>query len=230
MDFFRYPHTPHLVWLGDGAPRDDKVLSPAEADALLARPVFVEEKLDGANLGISIMPDGRLRAQNRGQYLHMPYAGQFARLREWLSRNEERVVGALTPELIVFGEWVAARHSLDYTELPDWWLVFDVYDRQAQRFWSTQRRDSWASATGLPYVPRLFEGDATVASLKELLVRERSRYRDGPMEGLVVRAEAADWSAARAKMVRADFTQAIAAHWRSHHLRWNRLGTRVLQS
>ncbi|NLZ78249.1 MAG: DNA ligase, partial [Gammaproteobacteria bacterium] len=25
-DFFRFPHTPHIDWLGEGMPRDDKVL------------------------------------------------------------------------------------------------------------------------------------------------------------------------------------------------------------
>ena len=76
-DFFRFPHTPHLAWLGEGSPRDDKVLSPDEVTALLASDVVVEEKLDGANLGLSLAPDGRLRVQNRGQYLAQPHAGQL---------------------------------------------------------------------------------------------------------------------------------------------------------
>lgn len=65
-DFFRFPHTPHLAWIGTDAPRDDKVLDLAEATSLLAGYVLVEEKLDGANLGLSLANDGRLRVQNRG--------------------------------------------------------------------------------------------------------------------------------------------------------------------
>ena len=35
--FFRFPTTPHLAWLAkNGMPRDDKVLSPVEAQALLS--------------------------------------------------------------------------------------------------------------------------------------------------------------------------------------------------
>ena len=45
--FFRFPRTPHLAWLGDALPRDDKLLSASEAHALLAEDVAVEEKLDG---------------------------------------------------------------------------------------------------------------------------------------------------------------------------------------
>ena len=72
-DFFRFPHTPHLAWLGKGTPRDDKVLSPAEVDDFLKYPkVVIEEKLDGANMGISISSEGEVRVQNRGQYLTKP--------------------------------------------------------------------------------------------------------------------------------------------------------------
>ena len=69
-DFFRFPHTPHLAWLAAGEPRNDKVLSLAEAQTLLAGEVVVEEKLDGANLGLSLNSEGALRTQNRGQYLY----------------------------------------------------------------------------------------------------------------------------------------------------------------
>ena len=42
-NFFRYPHTPHLAWLGKTLPRDDKVLSRAGAEELLAGTVTVEQ-------------------------------------------------------------------------------------------------------------------------------------------------------------------------------------------
>ena len=147
-DFFRFPHTPHIAWLASGAPRDDKVLSPDEAAELLEGEVVIEEKLDGANLGLSVSPDGVLRAQNRGQYLAQPFHGQFARLTPWLAVHEDRLFDALGAHLIAFGEWCAAQHSLDYAALPDWWLVFDVYDRTTGRFWSTARRNIWAAHLG----------------------------------------------------------------------------------
>ena len=60
-EFFKFPHTPHLIWLGEGHPRGDKVLSPDEADRLLREPVILEEKVDGANVGISIDERGEHR-------------------------------------------------------------------------------------------------------------------------------------------------------------------------
>ena len=95
-DFFRFPHTPHIAWLAEGEPRDDKVFTPAEAKALLAAEVVVEEKLDGANLGFSLGPEGDLQAQNRGQYLAAPHAGQFSRLPAWLAQHEDDITAVLT--------------------------------------------------------------------------------------------------------------------------------------
>ena len=223
-DFFRYPHIPHIAWLADGHPRDDKVLSPAEVASLLAAELVIEEKLDGANLGFSIGSDGALRAQNRGQYLRPPFTGQFARLDDWLAVHQDRLFDALTESLIVFGEWCAARHSLDYERLPDWWLMFDVYDREAQQFWSTERRHRLASTVTAAEVPCVYRGRLSLAQLQAWVTNQTSRFRDGPVEGVVVRRENSLWLQERAKLVRPDFTQSISQHWRERPLAWNRVG------
>ncbi|HBA86881.1 MAG TPA: DNA ligase [Geobacter sp.] len=223
MSFFRFPHTPHIIWLGEGVPRDDKVLTPSEVNGLLAGEVVVEEKLDGANLGISVSDEGKLRTQNRGQYLVEPYDGQFKELSSWLKNREESLFESLGDKLILFGEWCAARHSLAYDRLADFFIVFDVYDRQSKRFWSSARRNELAKRLDLKVVPEVFKGKATVASLKKLLQSHTSAFRIGPMEGVVVRRESGDWLDERAKLVRPDFTQSIDEHWRSRKIEWNRV-------
>ncbi len=222
-DFFRFPNTPHLAWLGEGSPREDKVLAPAEVEVLLAAEVLVEEKLDGANLGLSLDRQGQPRAQNRGQYLAEPHAGQFARLPSWLAQHDEALRAVLKPELILFGEWCAACHSLDYAGLPDWFLLFDVYDRTASRFWSTRRRNALATEGALVTVPQLLHGKTTLSALKQLVGTAPSHYRPGPLEGVVIRRESPEWCEARAKLVRPDFTQAIGTHWRKRMIVWNRI-------
>lgn len=125
---------------------------------------------------------------------------------------------------MLFGEWCAARHSLDYGTLPDWFLLFDVYDRSTGHFWSTIRRDVLAAEAGLTTVPRVQTGHVTLATLKQLVMGTPSRYRAGlPLEGVVVRRESADWCEARAKLVRPDFTQAIKTHWRKRSIEWNQV-------
>ena len=226
-DFFRFPHTPHIAWLAGGEPRDDKVLSPKEATDFLNTDVVVEEKLDGANLGFSLFPDGELRAQNRGQYLVAPHVGQFARLPDWLLLHGDRLREALAAHasdgLMLFGEWCAARHSLSYEHLPDWFLLFDVYDRNQSRFWSTPRRNALATTLGLATVSRLLEGRFTLPQVKDALNGQQSLFRQGALEGVVIRRESAEWCEARAKLVRPDFTQTIGEHWSRRRIEWNRL-------
>lgn len=211
-DFFRFPHTAHLAWLGEGMPRDDKLLDDAEVEELLAGEVAVEEKVDGANVGLSTDSRGELRAQNRGRYLD-PSAShpQFKRLFTWLAPKRDALTAALHPALILFGEWCYARHSVAYDALPDWFLGFDVYDREAALFWSTARRDALFAELGIVPVPRLARGHFTLDELTGLF--GASRVGSGPMEGLIVRRESADQTLARAKLVRPAFTQAIEAHW-----------------
>ncbi|MFA6699226.1 MAG: RNA ligase family protein [Thiomicrospira sp.] len=226
-DFFRFSHTPHLAWLGTASPRDDKVLSPNEVTKLLSCEVVVEEKLDGANLGFSLAPDGSLRAQNRGQYLAEPHAGQFSRLPAWLAQHNEALRSVLTSNIIIFGEWCAARHSLDYTLLSDWFLIFDVYDRESDRFWSSQRRNRLATHAGLMTVPELLRKKVTLTSLKQIVNQQASQYRNGALEGIVIRRDSTDWCESRAKLVRADFTQTIDTHWRKRAIEWNRVSNLV---
>ncbi len=221
--FFRFPHTSHLLWLGKGSPRDDKVLSLSDAGRLIADEVVVEEKLDGANLGFSVGSDGHLRVQNRGQYVAAPYTGQFSRLSTWIGMHENKLVEILGANLILFGEWCAARHSLDYSDLPDWFLAFDIYDTSAGKFWSTSRRNQLAIQASIAVAPLVFRGKASLAFLKSLLTREPSHFRSGASEGIVVRKESRDWLDARAKIVNVDFTQNITEHWSRRGIEWNRL-------
>lgn len=141
----------------------------------------------------------------------------------WLAQHSEALRAALKPNLIFFGEWCAARHSLDYVALPDWFLLFDVYDRAAGLFWSTQRRDALANAAGLVTVPQVLRGTVSVSGLRQLVANTPSRYRHGALEGLVIRRETADWCETRAKLVRSDFTQAMDTHWRKRAIEWNRI-------
>ena len=87
----KFPRTPHLVWLGDSRPRGDKLMGAAEAQDLLRLPVAAEEKVDGANLGLSLGPDGRIRAQSRGHYLDARTEGQWKPLWRWLAGRQERL-------------------------------------------------------------------------------------------------------------------------------------------
>ena len=183
-------------------------------------------KWASANVGLSVDERGTLWAQNRGSFL-LPESShpQFKPLFRWLDLRRDLPIDALYPDLMLFGEWCYAVHSLRYTKLPDWFLAFDVYDRTRQEFWSATRRDEWIGQLGLALVPRLARGRFDLAGLTGLL--DQSQLTDGPAEGLYLRWDEGDRSMGRAKLVRPEFTQAITEHWSRHALQTNQVAESV---
>lgn len=219
--FVKFVRTPHLLSTGTTLPRGDKLLAPDEATALLRRPAAVEEKVDGACIGFSVASDGQVRVQSRGRYLTRGEQGQFRPLWSWLVGREDTLRQALGTRLILFGEWCYARHALRYDTLPDWFLAFDVYARDAERFWSRERRDDLVARLGLVPVPLLATGTFDRHRLEGLL--GQSRFGPEPMEGLYLRWDEGSWLVARAKLVRPGWVQADDKHWSRRPLETNRL-------
>ena len=81
-DFFKFPRTHHLADAGgSGGTRDDLLMTDADAVKFLGGgkvTVIAEEKLDGANLGISIDKEsGAIMTQNRGHFVNSETAKQW---------------------------------------------------------------------------------------------------------------------------------------------------------
>jgi hypothetical protein len=219
--FLKFPHTPHLAWLAAGQPRDDKVLSPDGAARFLNGDVVVEEKVDGANVGFSV-EHGNVVAQSRGEYIRRPAHPQFSPLWPWLAGHQAAMKEALDKDLVLFGEWCFAVHSVRYSALPDWFVGFDVYDRRVRRFWPAARRNELLRAIGLLSVPELGRGHFHIRDLTLLLSQDSSRF-GGPIEGLYLRQEEDGWLDHRAKLVRAEFVQSIGEHWSNRPVERNHL-------
>jgi atypical dual specificity phosphatase len=206
----KFPRTPHLVNLG-AATRDDKVLSPGEVALLLSsgKQVIVQEKVDGANLGLSISPEGKIRVQNRGHFVDASYHDQFKPLDKWVSRHTEELwelLGGDEPgRWILYGEWLHAKHSVAYSRLPDLFLAFDLYDRLRGEFVDHETLKARLAPTSIHIVPVL--SDSPLRSVDDLLamVRGPSAFSDGLREGVYVRICDGGRVVLRAKLVRPDF-------------------------
>ncbi len=212
MDF-KFPHTPHLAWLGPGTPRTDKVLSAGEVQDFLDSPIVVEEKVDGANIAIFFDATGTMQVKNRGTVLGPGCHPQFHTLWPWLAQHRSRLQEAMSGALMLFGEWCFAVHSVRYGNLPDYFVGFDVYDLHAEKFWSADRRDEWAQPLDIVTAPIVAAGRFTLKELKSLLSSLPSQFGDQPAEGLYLRKEQNGWLQDRAKLVRPEFGQAIVEHW-----------------
>jgi len=221
QEFVKFPSTPHLAVLDGASVRNDKVLSLSERERFLAHNVTIEEKIDGANLGISFDGEGRLQAQNRGNVLRPPMTGQWKALPEWLARRGSHFWDVLSDRYILFGEWCYAKHSVFYDQLPDWFIGFDVFDSEADRFVCKATRDNLLTSLELTAVPCVASGRLTFEEITDYL--GKSHYGETPMEGLYLRYDEGDWLEQRAKLVRRDFMQSIEQHWSRGMLDINRL-------
>jgi len=220
-EFHKFPPTPHLALLGAVEVRGDKVLSEFDRNEFLRHELVVEEKVDGANLGLSFDAEGNIRAQNRGSYLHLPSTGQWKKLSEWLTPRIDALFEQLTDRYILFGEWCYAEHSVVYNRLPDWFLGFDIYEKDTARFFSCARRDEIFRTLGISQVPKVARGHFTLSRLNGLLAQ--SQFGDKPAEGLYLRFDQSDWLVKRAKLVRPAFIQAVGRHWTRSGIKANRL-------
>lgn len=224
-NFFKFPSTPHLTLLGDVEVRGDKVMSEPERYAFLKQDLVIEEKVDGANLGISFDSDGNIRAQNRGAYLSFPGLGQWKKLSEWLSPKVDTLFDHLVDRYILFGEWCYAQHSVFYNRLPDWFLGFDVYDKQEGRFLSSDQRDVFFRKIGICETPLIARGYFKFSDMSTFL--SQSRLGDEDAEGLYLRFDQDKWLVQRAKLVQPAFIQSVEQHWSRSRIKMNRLTSEV---
>ena len=233
---FKYPRTPHL--LGSRLQAGDSGEDALPYAALAGRWLVVEEKMDGANCGVSFSAQAQLQLQSRGHFLNGgSRERQFAVLHRWAQRHQDVLFDRLGDRYVLYAEWMAAKHSMFYDALPHLLLEFDVLDVATGRFLSTARRRAlWAGAPVVA-VPVLFEGPAparwqdlagllgpslgrspgwrealtVTAEQQGLDVARVVAQTDGSdlAEGFYLKLEDDDHVLARAKWVRPSFTQTI---------------------
>lgn len=221
VPFHKFPTTPHILFASSRISRTDKLLNAENRECLLSHIVTVEEKIDGANLGISFDSSGDLLLQNRGQYLLPPLGGQWKPLPNWIAAHQEKLFDVLEDRYILFGEWCYARHSVFYSKLPDWFLGFDIYDTAAQRYLAVLPRDVLLKQAQIASVPKIKHGRFSLDEFESLL--GPSAFGEDLCEGLYFRYDVGNWLKIRAKFVRPSFTQAIDRHWSNGQIQNNRI-------
>lgn len=243
LELFRYPRTPHLE--GSRLQEGDHGHDHVPYRDLRGLRLVVEEKLDGANTGISFSPAGDLLLQSRGHYL---VGGgrerQFNFIKAWAQAHAGWLLQRLEDRYVMYGETLSKKHSVFYDALPHHFFEFDVLDRRTGAFLSTEARRELLAGGPVLSVPVLYDGlaPARLADLKALLrpsLAKTARWRDAfeatvrregldlalawrqcdksdLSEGLYIKVEADGRTLGRYKWVRADFIQAILAADKHH--------------
>ena len=165
-ELFKFPRTRHLFDAGGSAiSRDDLLMDNVEERSFYTtrqqqQPILiaVEEKVDGANLGISIGLDMQIRVQNRSHYVNSKTHRQFSTLDSWISQHSGALFDILEPgKHVLFGEWLYAKHSIPYTKLPGYFMAFDLYDREVNKFYSWRERNRRLEGSDIPIVRQITE-------------------------------------------------------------------------
>jgi len=253
----KYPRTRHIR--GSRLQDGDEDLEAEPFESLRGKHVVVEEKVDGANSGVSFDSDTlEMYLQSRGHYL----AGglrekHFNLFKQWAAVHEGWLMEKLQDRYIAYGEWLYAKHTEFYDQLPHYWMEFDVYDKKTKTFFSTAKRREFWKGCPVVSVPVLHEG--TLDSVEQLaafirpslyksagwkqVLAEAARAQDldfgriqketdmeNLAEGVYLKVETADETVERYKFVRAAFVQQIKdseSHWLSRPVIENRLATGV---
>lgn len=162
----KYPRTPHLK--GSKMQSGDEDLSLTSFDAVLGKNIVVEEKVDGANVGVSFDENGQLLLQSRGHYLTGGYRERHYDLfKKWANNAVNELFERLGTRYIMYGEWLYAKHKIYYDNLPDYFLEFDIYDKKDGVFLSTLKRREILNGSCIISVPVLKSG--TFSNKKDIL-------------------------------------------------------------
>lgn len=197
MQRFSYPRTFHLPG-SPGATSDDKRLTTTTH--FNDKMIVVTEKRDGENT--TLYPDGYVHARS--------IDGTGKEYQSWIIAKWREVSYQLDKQLRVCGENLFARHSIEYTELDDFFEVFAIFDTQTCLSWNDV--EELSCLLGLKTVPVMYKGiwdNKLIHAMCEDIVQ-----RGG--EGLVVRSydtfETIEFSRNVAKYVRANHVQ-TDKHW-----------------
>ncbi|KAK0202581.1 ATP dependent DNA ligase [Desarmillaria ectypa] len=228
IGIFKFLRTPHLIDLG-AATSDDLVTDTTS----IPGHVVITEKVDGANMGFSLSGDReRIVVQNRSHYINSSTHMQFRKLGHWVDLHREALIRVLGrdehfPErYVLYGEWMHATHSIPYTNLPDRFLAFDLYDRYLELFIDRQSLEVLLGPTSIQVVPLVYEGKMPSEGDLKKLVQGRSRFWDGRVEGVYVKVEKDGRVVSRGKVVRRDFISGNE-HWTKGDLKLNGLSVDV---
>lgn len=248
----KYPRTLHLR--GSTLQSGDEPGQVSMASLPRAFSYVFEEKVDGANAGISFDPErGELVLQSRGHAL----AGggrerQFDIFKSWAQTFESAFRAALGTRYVLYGEWMAAKHSQFYDNLPHLFLTYDLLDRETATFLSTPARGRVLDGLPVAAVHVVHQGWISDRDLPKLVrpsVYKTARWRESLRiaalasgqdpgrvlaetddtdlsEGVYLKQETADATVGRFKYVRHGFLQTIldsGSHWAGRPMVENRL-------
>lgn len=139
----KYPRTPHLPW-SPGGTDDDRRL--ADCSHFEGKKVVITEKMDGEN---TTLYSFGLHARSLNSADHPS--------RTWVKGLHGQIAHEIPEGWRICGENLYAKHSIHYTNLPSYFLVFSIWNEENVCL-SWDETVEWSHLLGLQTVPVLWEG------------------------------------------------------------------------
>ena len=235
-ELYKYPRTRHLE--GSRKQAGDEDLNYVRFGDIRGKYLVLEEKIDGANCGISFGKDRRMYLQSRGHFLTGGYGErQFDLFKRWTGTFRESLWQILGSRYVMYGEWMYAKHTVFYDRLPHYFMEFDIFDKEEKRFFSTAKRREILKGAGFVHSvlvldqgryenpdqitswigPSHFISSDPKKNLEEQCRKGGARLEEtflqtdlcGLMEGIYIKVEEGDYVLDRLKYVRPTFLNAI---------------------
>ena len=185
---YKYPRTRHLE--GSREQPGDEDLESVPIAHLAGRSLVIEEKVDGANAGISFDSRGNLRLQSRGHFLTGGRRERhFDLFKQWANANTMTLHAALGDRYVLYGEWLYAKHTIFYDALPAYFMEFDALDTASGDFLDTPRRAALLDGVGVASVRVLHAGTIASRGECEAFIGDSTFIRPGHRERLVAECE-----------------------------------------
>lgn len=173
MNIVKYPRTQHIY--GSRIQKGDEDLKAVRLEDIQDNYFVIEEKMDGANSAISFN-QGKLYLQSRGHFLTGgPRERHFSPLKRWANQHYALLYDLLGDRYTMYGEWMYAKHTIYYTDLPNYFMEFDILDRDEGQWLSTKRRNEMLQSVR-----------PIVSSVRVVLECEGSELTTEKLEELVV--------------------------------------------
>lgn len=184
-------------------------LSNADVRSLLGGKVSVQEKIDGANVGI-IRAQGDFKLQKRGSLVDESEHAQFSFFKAWSYNNYEKIM-QIPDGTILYGELMYAKHTIFYNQLTDYFIAFAWGDRKTGKLYHRDEMVELCEKIGFCYAPEVARGYFKKDELFDLIPK-KSHFGQEIAEGVVIENLK---SRVRGKVVRVGFQKAMDqdGHW-----------------
>lgn len=204
----KYPRTYHFPW-SEGMNKDDR-MTPS-LDSFIGQQVIVTEKLDGEN---TTCYSDHIHARSLDSGPHSS--------RDFVKSLWAQFRGDIPEGWRVCGENVYARHSIEYTSLPSYFLGFSIWNEKNICL-SWEETQEWFQLLGIKSVPVLYSGIWNENEIKKLWDGKKWATTEGYVVRVADSFPFGDFKKKVAKFVRKNHIATATHHWMAQKVVPNKL-------